>query len=48
MRKTNLCEWCIRGDESHGIKIYVGQYVDKKCDCCGDTENVHECIEDDE
>lgn len=48
MKKTCLCEWCIQGLESHGMKIYVGPYVEAKCNDCGDTENVHECIEEQE
>lgn len=48
MKKTNLCEWCIQGLESHGIKILVGGYVNAKCDDCGDEEDVHECEEIDE
>ena len=47
MMKRNLCSWCIQGLSSHGIKIYVSDYVEEKCDECGDDDNVHECIEED-
>lgn len=46
MKKINLCPWCIQGLQSHGMKIFVGDYVEAPCDDCGEEENVHECIED--
>lgn len=48
MRKRNLCPWCIQGLGSHGIKIYVGNVVEAKCDECGEEEDdIRECIEED-
>lgn len=48
MSKRNLCPWCINGLSSHGIKIYVGDYVEEKCEECGETEDdVRECLEED-
>lgn len=48
MRKRNLCPWCIQGLGSHGIKIYVGDVVEAKCDECGEEEDdIRECIEED-
>lgn len=47
MKKVNLCSWCIQGLTSHGIKIYVGSYVEAKCDECGEEDAVCECIEED-
>ena len=47
MNKRILCPWCIQGLSSHGIKIYVGDYVEAKCDECGDEDDCRECIEED-
>lgn len=47
IRNRNLCPWCIAGLESHGIKIYVGDSVEAKCDECGEEDECRECIEED-
>lgn len=46
MKKTNLCTWCIQGLRSHGIKIYVGDCTESKCDDCGEEDDVYECVEE--
>ncbi len=47
MTKRNLCPWCIQGLGSHGIKIYVGDSVEAKCEECGEEDDCRECIEED-
>lgn len=45
MHKMNLCSWCIQGLRSHGLRIYVGDYVEAKCDECEEYDDtVNECI----
>ena len=47
MKKKNLCVWCINGLKSHGMKIYVGDPIEAKCDDCGEEDDdVYECIEE--
>ena len=47
LRKRNLCSWCIFGLRSHGIRIYVGDAIEAKCDECGEEDECRECIEED-
>lgn len=42
IEKHCLCEWCIQGHMSHGIRIFVGDYTNELCEVCDETENVHE------
>ena len=51
MKKIILCSWCIRGIQSHGETVYVGDEVtdDAKCEFCDedDTDEVYfECVID--
>ena len=44
MKRTKMCEYCIAGDTSHGLEIFVGNLTNGKCEECGSTEDVYNVI----
>lgn len=44
MKLINLCPDCICALQSHGDKLYVGDYVEAKCEFCDLDEDVSEVM----
>ena len=44
MKLITLCPDCICALQSHGDKLYVGDYTENECKFCGETESVSEVM----